>query len=213
MFQSTKNPSAVQKAALADQNNMSVQQVSRWFENRRKKARLARAEKANDVAEPPAGQACEAILQDDDYEAPAEAKESAEEAMQITLPASEEPGMAGPTQQAGPSEPPAAGFSGSSTEQLQNLREEIRALESYVGQCKRLFPLKERQEGSQMRGQVKETRNRDCQKKYLIGSLDLVHRNAVSKKPRRVACAGGQLLGWLQLATVRGHLRAVETSW
>lgn len=189
-FADNANPSAAQKASLAEQSNLTAQQVSRWFENRRKRARRANAEPATeggDPADPPVPQAPETIILDDEDaemtaddplirqeqldrlkqapsttaaepaacipEQPAEEQllfqEQLDRLKQAPSTATAEPAACipeqaapsqtpaaktaarTPEQQAGPSEAPAA-VSAGTKEQLEQLKEEIRVLESYV---------------------------------------------------------------------------------
>ncbi len=115
---------------MAEQSDLTVQQVSTWFGNRRKKARLAQAAQADGATEPAAAQAPEPIIIDDeDADMAADMVESPEHAARTAM---AEPAACMPEQQAGPPATPAAVCSVHREEQIKQLKEEIAELESYV---------------------------------------------------------------------------------
>ncbi|CAL8461841.1 g1372 [Coccomyxa elongata] len=153
-FQSNQIPSAVQKAAIAEQSGLSIQQVSKWFEKRRKKARLANDGQDVNAAEAAVAQAAEPLVIDDDDDALviAEAPQCLEQPASTGV---AEAATCNPQERAGPSQTPVAGSKLTTEEQLAQMREEIRLLESHVTQSPSTIPSKkERLEGALNRGQV-----------------------------------------------------------
>ncbi|BDA41437.1 probable chromatin assembly factor 1 subunit FSM at N-terminal half [Coccomyxa sp. Obi] len=161
-FWSNQVPSAVQKAAIAEQSGLSIQQVSKWFEKRRKKARLANTGQDVNAAEAVVAQAAEPLVIDDDDD---DALVIVEDPQCLEQPASADVAEAAtckPQEQAGPSQTPVAVSKKTREEQLAQIREEIRVLESHVTQSPSMIPLKkEGLEGALNRGQVAS---------YLVGS-------------------------------------------
>ena len=130
--------------------------MSKWFEKRRKKARLANAGHDATAAENAAAQAAEPLVIDDDDDAVVIAEDPAQ---CLEQPASTDVATAAtcnPHGQAGPSQTPVADSKMTREEQLAHIQEEIRVLESHVTQSPCIISLKkERLEGALNRGQAR----------------------------------------------------------
>lgn len=154
-FQSNQIPSAVQKAAIAEQSGLSVQQVSKWFEKRRKKARLANAGQDVNAAEATVAQAAEPLVIDDDDDALVIAEDPAQCLEQPASTVVAGAATRNPHKQAGPSQTPVADSKMTREEQLAQIQEEMRVLESHVTQSPCIIPLElDRLEGALNRGQA-----------------------------------------------------------
>lgn len=144
----------MQKAAIAEQSGLSIQQVSKWFEKRRKKARLANAGQDANAAQAAVAQAAKPLVIDDDDDALV----IPEDPQCLEKPASTgvaEAATCSPRERAGPSQTPFAGSKLTTEEQLAQIREEIGLLESHVTQSPSIIPLKkDRLEGALNRGQA-----------------------------------------------------------
>ena len=237
-FAKNANPNAAQKASLAEQSNLTVQQVSRWFENKRKRVRLANAEPATtggQPAEPTAAQA-PIILDDSDAEMVAEdhldCHEQLDAPEQAASTAVAEPAQCTPEQPAGPPEAPAAectpsrgrqveqlkedqagpseasaAVSTATRAQLEQLKEEIRELESYVTSFPYpVIPLdKAKMEFCMSKSQVASLCPSTSKSEPMTPIWSQHCRLHDACFDKEGAFVGGQLLGGLQLDAVRGQ--------